>query len=272
MYKIDAYNEAVDFLKSKIDAIPEVLVILGSGLGNFADNIDVKAEISYSDVPNFKMTTNASHAGKLIFGKVGEKDVVLMKGRLHFYEGFTMEEIVFPLRVLYLLGVKKLIVTNAAGAVNFNYKVGEFMLISDYIKLFSDSPSRGTLPKEFGPRFFDVSDVSSKKARELLKLSAEKTGIPLHEGVYAFMGGPQFETPAEIRMLRTLGADAVGMSTVPELIAASQCGMTALGVSCLTNMAAGILDAPVSDDEVTVAANSVSDKFTALIKSAIQLI
>ena len=266
-YQIDHYQQAADYIRKQIGAVPETAVVLGSGLGRLAEDAAEAVRIPYADIPFFPRSTVSSHKGELVCGKLNGRPVLMMAGRFHFYEGYHMEQTAFPVRVFFLLGVKNLIVTNAAGGINLDYRPGDFMLITDHIKFFDDSPARGTHLPVFGQRFFDLSEAYDGGLRRLAEQTAATLQIPLQKGVYAYMPGPQFETPAEIRALRTLGADAVGMSTVPEVIAANQCGMRVLGISCISNMAAGIYDRPLSDDEVTETAGRVSEQFISLITS-----
>lgn len=239
---LEKVTQAAQFIKSKYEKIPHLAVILGTGLGGLCDNFDIKLTIPFCDIPYFPISTAPEHKGNLIFAKCGEKDVLFMQGRIHYYEGYSMDEVAFPVRVMKCLGIENLIITNAAGAINENFRVGEPMLISDHIKFFNDTPLRGENICEFGPRFNDMSDVYTKSYRDIAKKIAKDEGIKLNEGVYSYMPGPCFETPAEIRMLRTLGADAVGMSTVPETICASHAGIKIIAISLLTNMAAGITE------------------------------
>ena len=235
-------KKAAGFLKEKVTAIPETAIVLGSGLGDFADSFEKIISIPYSSIPHFPVSTAPDHKGNLVFAKHGEKNALIMQGRLHYYEGYSMDEIVFPIRVMKLLGVKNIILTNAAGAINKDFKTGSLMLIRDHIKFFNDTPLRGENIDEFGSRFNDLSDLYTKALRKKVKVSAKELNIPLFEGVYSYMPGPCFETPAEIKMLKTLGADVVGMSTVPEAICASHAGLNVLGLSFITNMAAGIYE------------------------------
>lgn len=265
------YEQSAAFLQERLALAgyterPQIAIVLGSGLGPFADELADAVSIPYTEIPHFPHSTVASHAGKLLCGTVGGCPVLALAGRFHFYEGYSFAQAAYYVRVLRLLGVKTLILTNAAGGINETFRVGDLMLITDHIKFFTDSPVRGPEMPAFGERFFDLSNVYDKACRSLVKDCAAKLSIPLREGVYAFMPGPQFETPAEIRMLRTLGADAVGMSTVPEAITAAQCGLQTLGISCITNLAAGMLDQPVSDQEVVEAAKLYGSRFTALLR------
>ena len=256
------YEISAAYLRRIVRKPPEIAIILGSALGPFADSIEDPVVVNYSDIPNFLVSTVASHAGKLIFGTVAGKRVVCMSGRFHYYEGYDFEQLSIPVRVFKCLGVRTLIVTNAAGAVNPDYRPGDLMVLSDHIKLMGASPMRGPNDERIGPRFFDVSDMYSRELRAIAMEEAEGSGLRVHEGVYFFMPGPQFETPAEIRAIRVLGGDAVGMSTVTEALTAAHCGMPVLGISFLTNMAAGTTDQPVSDDEVVAAGNAMAEPFS----------
>ncbi len=234
------YKKAADFIKSQIRITPKIGIILGTGLGAAAAAVTADAVISYEEVPGMPISTVSGHAGQFVFGKLAGRSVAVMQGRIHFYEGYSMQQIAVPVHILRELGVETLLITNASGGINEHYSPGELVAICDHIKLDLDSPLRGENPEELGERFFDMSEAYSPKLRRLAKEAAQELGFSLSEGVYGYMGGPQFETPAEIRMLRLLGADLVGMSTVPEVIAAVHCGMQVLGLSCVTNMAAGM--------------------------------
>ncbi|MBQ9915354.1 MAG: purine-nucleoside phosphorylase [Clostridia bacterium] len=233
-------NEAAEYIREKLTCRPEIAIILGTGLGEFADLMENPVTIPYGDIPHFPVSTAPHHKGRLLAGTVAGKEMIILQGRVHYYEGYSMNEVAFPVRVLKLLGIKTLIVTNAVGAINLDFQVGDLMMISDHIKFFNDTPLRGENMECFGPRFFDVSDAYRKTIRDLAREKAEALSIPLQEGVYAYMSGPNYETPAEIRMLRTLGADVVGMSTVPEVLCAAHAGMDIFGLSFCVNMAAGI--------------------------------
>lgn len=269
-YTVEFFQKSADYVLSIIKEKPEIAIILGSGLGDFASKIENPIEIAYEDIPNFLVSTVSSHAGKLIYGKVGGKNILCMAGRFHSYEGYDFEQLVIPIRLFKLLGVKVTILTNAAGAVNRSYEVGDIMIVSDHIKLNGASPLRGKNLDFFGPRFFDVTDMYTKSLRELAMKCAENSGLNFHEGVYMFFPGPQFETPAEIRAARLLGADAVGMSTVTEALTAAHCSMPLLAFSVMTNMAAGVLDCKLSDEEVGIAAAKISDRFGAYIEKIIR--
>ncbi len=233
-------SQAAEFIREKINCRPEIALILGTGLGEFAELLENPVVIPYGDIPHFPVSTAPYHKGQLVSGTLHNRAVLVLQGRIHYYEGYTMSQVAFPVQVLKLLGIKTLFVTNATGAINLDYQVGDLMMISDHIKFFNDTPLRGQNIDLFGPRFFDMSDAYSARLRTLAKSKAEELGIPLKEGVYAYMSGPNYETPAEIRMLRTLGADVVGMSTVPEVLCAVHSGMEVFGLSFCVNMAAGI--------------------------------
>lgn len=271
-YTVEFFQKSADYVMSIIKDKPEIAIILGSGLGDFVSKIKNPIEIKYDDIPNFLVSTVASHAGKLIYGEVGGKKVICMAGRFHFYEGYDFEQLVIPVRLFKLLGVKATILTNAAGAVNKSYNVGDIMIVSDHIKLNGASPLRGKNLDFFGPRFFDVTDMYTKKLRKIALKCAEGSGLIFREGVYMFFPGPQFETPAEIRAARLLGADAVGMSTVTEALTAAHCSMPLLAFSVMTNMAAGVLDCKLSDEEVGIAAAKIADRFGAYIGKVIAAI
>lgn len=249
---------------------PEIGIVLGSGLGDFARLVDRKAEVSYASLPGFPVSTVAGHAGKLIFGYVRSVPVVVMQGRVHYYEGYSMNEVVAPIRLMGLLGAKKLLLTNAAGGVNTSFTPGDLMLITDHISAFVPSPLRGENPQELGPRFPDMSRVYDIEMGRAVLEAGEKLGESLQQGVYLQWQGPNYETPAEIRMFRTLGADAVGMSTVCEAIAARHMGLRVCAVSCITNMACGILPQPLSHEEVQQTADRVKDKFQALVLESLE--
>lgn len=271
-YNYEYFKKSADYILDQIDFKPEIALILGSCLGTLSEEIENPVVIDYKDIPNFLMTTVASHAGKLILGELGGKKVVCMSGRFHYYEGYDFEQLVTPIRVFHLLGVETVILTNAAGGVNTSYKPGEIMIIEDHIKLTGASPVRGPNISEFGPRFFDMSNAYTKEYRELAKRVAEDLNIKINEGVYFYFVGPQFETPAEIRAIRAFGGDAVGMSTVTEAITASHCGMKVLGLSLISNMAAGVLDQPVTTEEVDETAEMAANDFKKLMREIIKQI
>ena len=260
---VRAVREVTDFT-------PEIGIVLGSGLGDFARLVDRKAEVSYASLPGFPVSTVAGHAGKLIFGYVRSVPVVVMQGRVHYYEGYSMNEVVAPIRLMGLLGARKLLLTNAAGGVNTSFIPGDLMLITDHISAFVPSPLRGENPQELGPRFPDMSRVYDEEMGRAVLEAGEKLGQELRQGVYLQWQGPNYETPAEIRMFRTLGADAVGMSTVCEAIAARHMGLRVCAISCITNMACGILPKPLSHEEVQQTADRVKDKFQALVLESLE--
>ncbi|MBR5301894.1 MAG: purine-nucleoside phosphorylase [Clostridia bacterium] len=248
----------------------EIGVILGSGLGDYAESVQDAATLSYSEIPGFPVSTVPGHAGRLVCGTLHGKHVVMMQGRFHYYEGYSMKDITLPVRVMQKMGVKTLIVTNACGGVNLAFNPGDLMVISDVLSLTGVNPLMGPNLDEFGPRFPDMSCIFTKELRALAHETAKEQGFSLQEGVYCQFPGPCYETPAEVRMARILGADAVGMSTVPEAIAARHGGMRVLGISCITNMAAGILDQPLCHEEVTETANRVKEQFKGLIDGVIE--
>src|SRR5580658_6073392 len=261
--------QARDFLWSKTALRPKVGCVLGSGLGAFADEVEERVEIPYSEIPGWPVSTAVGHAGKLILGKVDGTPVAVMAGRAHFYEGYSIQQVVFPTRVLGALGVKSLLLTNAAGGIHPGFKQGCLVLLCDHINLQGTNPLVGPNDERFGPRFPDMSEAYSREFRELAHSAARELGIELYEGVYAGLSGPSYETPAEIRYLRTIGADLVGMSTVPEAIVASHMGIRVLGISCVTNMAAGILDQPITSEEVLETGQRVAKQFAALLRALI---
>lgn len=270
MNTYEDYKKSADYILDKINFKPEIGLILGSALGSLADEIEDRVIIDYKDIPNFLISTVESHAGKLILGKLNGKNIVCMSGRFHYYEGYDFEQLTIPIRVFKLLGISTVILTNAAGAINSDYRPGDVMIIKDHIKLMGASPLRGTNISEFGSRFFDVSDMYSKNLRDITKKCALKLNIELKEGVYYFATGPQFETPAEIRAMRILGGDTVGMSTVTEAITAAHCGIKVLGLSLVTNMAAGVLDQPITTEEVDESGKAASSKLKKLLRAIIK--
>ena len=263
----------IDEAAAKVLAVcgkADIGVILGSGLGDYAEALEDAVKLPYSEIPGFPRSTVAGHAGMWCCGTLYGKRVVMMQGRFHYYEGYGMKDVTLPVRVMQKIGVKTLIVTNAAGGVNLGYHPGELMVIGDMFSMTAQNPLIGPNLDAFGPRFPDMSCAFDKELRALAHECANEQGFALREGVYAQMTGPTYETPAEIRMLRTLGADAVGMSTVPEVVVARHGGMRVLGVSCITNMAAGILDQPLNHAEVTETANRVKGQFRALLDAVIE--
>lgn len=262
---------AADFIKNKVgDDKIDIAMVLGSGLGDLATEIVDPVVIPYKDIPSFPESTVPGHAGRLVIGGLQNKRVLCMQGRFHFYEGYNMDIVVFPIQVMKRLGIENLLLTNAAGCVNENWKPGDLMLIKDHIKLVADNPLRGINYEELGPRFFDMSNAYDKDLRDLAKKVAAEQNLDLKEGVYQLFTGPSFETPTEVKLARLLGADAVGMSTVPEAIAAAHMKMKTLGISCLTNMAAGILDQPLNHEEVLETGKMVKNKFTTLVKEIVK--
>jgi purine-nucleoside phosphorylase len=263
--------QTADYIKTKLnEMVPEIGIVLGSGLGVLVDELEKAISIPYSEIPNFPTSTVQGHAGKLVIGFLKEKCVLCMQGRFHYYEGYGMHEVSFPVRVMKLLGINDLMVTNAAGGINKSFQGGDLMIISDHIKFFSDGPLRGKNIDEMGERFPDVGNAYTKELRKMAQEVGKKAGIDLKEGVYAYMPGPAYETPAEIRALGIMGADAVGMSTVPEVMVAAHSGMKVLGISCITNMAAGILDKPLNHKEVIASAEAVKNKFLVLVKECVE--
>jgi purine nucleoside phosphorylase I, inosine and guanosine-specific len=259
-----------DDFRKKIDFQPRVAIVLGSGLGHFADSIEVKAELSYSEIEGFPVSTVPGHAGKFIFGYIGEVPVVCMKGRGHYYEGYPIGDVTLPTRLMKMMGAEILFLTNASGGVNFDFKAGDLMMITDHISVFAPNPLIGPNIEELGVRFPDMSTVYDKELQDILRRTAEENGIPMKEGVYVQFTGPSFESPAEIRMVRTLGGDAVGMSTVVEAIAANHMGMRICGISCVCNLAAGMTDTPLTHEEVQEAADKAEPLFTKLVAEAVK--
>jgi len=262
-------DRAAKFILSKTKLRPRVAVVLGSGLGAFADELSDAARIAYSQIPGFPRSTAVGHAGRLVIGKTSGLAVAAMQGRVHFYEGYSAREVVFPMRVLGRMGIRAAILTNAAGGISLDYNQGALVAIRDHLNLQATNPLIGPNDERFGTRFPDMTDAYSKLYREVALIEAKRLGIDLREGVYAALPGPSYETPAEIRYLRTIGADLVGMSTVPEVIVARHMGIRVLGISCVTNMAAGILDKPLDHAEVLETAERVKGQFVALLRAVI---
>ncbi len=260
------------FLKERISLSPEYAIVLGSGLGVFADTIKKEFEIEYKDIPVFPESTIEGHKGKLIFGKICDKNIVAMQGRIHLYEGYDIGDVTLPIMVFHLLGVKNIIVTNAAGGVNETFSPKDLMVITDHIGLFGPSPLNCWHKECLGERFPSMNDVYNKDLSDKLYTAAKNCGFSLKSGVYCYCKGPAYETPAEIKMLKTCGADAVGMSTVPEVILAKYLGMSILGISCITNMAAGIVDIPPSHQEVIDNSKAIEDKFCNLLSKFFEII
>ena len=265
-YTFAQYQESADYIRSQIGGFaPKVAMILGSGLGYMGDIVENPIAVPYQNIPHFKVSTAPGHKGQLVFGTLEGQKVAVMQGRMHHYEGYSYEEVSYAVRVLRLLGCSTLVVTNAAGCINLDWSAGDLMLITDQIKLFMESPLRGPNLPEFGPRFPDSSNLYSPALREVARRAAAALGIVLREGVYMYFPGPQYETPAEIRFARTAGADAAGMSTAPEVITAAHCGMQVLGFTLLSNMAAGILPQPLTEQEVLDAGEAAKEKFSQLL-------
>lgn len=265
-------QKAAQYIEAKISNKPEIGLILGSGLGVLADEIENPVKIPYEEIPNFPTSTVQGHAGQLVIGELNGKTVIAMQGRFHFYEGYTMDKVTFPVRVMKLLGVEKLIVTNAAGGVNESFTAGDLMIITDHINNFGTNPLMGHNDERFGPRFPDMSQAYDAHFITIAKDVAKKQSIDVKEGVYVGNFGPAYETPAEVRLARIWGGDAVGMSTVPEVIVARHSGMRVLGISCITNMAAGILDQPLSHDEVIETTEKVKSSFLSYVKELVESI
>jgi purine-nucleoside phosphorylase len=266
----DKMISAAEFIKSKTKINPRVGVVLGSGLGVFVDEIENKVIIPYNEIPFFKKTTVEGHEGRLILGIVKGVEIVALQGRLHSYEGLPMEEVVFPIRVLAILGIRILVLTNAAGSVNLNYKPGDLALITDHINLMGRNPLVGPNLNDFGPRFPDMSEAYNRELTAIMKSVSKELGHAIHEGVYAAMLGPTYETPAEIKMVRAIGADMVGMSTVPECIAATHFGVKVCGVSCITNYGSGIIEQKLKHEDIKVEAMKAMEHFTKLITHSIE--
>ena len=266
------YTKAVEFIKSKISVTPQIGLILGSGLGGLAERMDAPQALDYKDIPGFLSSTAPGHAGRLVFGSLSGRPVVCMQGRFHLYEGYDVKDIVFPIRVMKLLGVETLILTNAAGGINIDYNVGDLMVINDHINFTGENPLVGANDPIFGTRFPDMSKAYDPALRELVKEAVCGVDIRLREGVYLACKGPSYETPAEIRAFRIWGADAVGMSTVPEVIAANHCGMKVLALSLITNMAAGVLDKPLTEQEVIEIGNKKSGELQKLVRNLLEIV
>jgi purine-nucleoside phosphorylase len=270
---LGVYDKAViagRVIKSRIgERAPAIGLVLGSGLGSFADRLGDAARIDYSEIPHFPTSTVPGHAGRLVVGKLGQKTCAAMQGRVHFYEGHDLKRVTFPIRTLVLLGCRTIIVTNAAGGVNPDLLPGTLVVISDHLNMFPEGPLRGDNDERLGPRFPDMTRAYDAELRALALRVGKQRGLALREGVYAGLPGPSYETPAEVRMLRVLGADTCGMSTVPEVIVAAHMGARVLGISCVTNHAAGITGEPLSHDEVTQTATRVRDQFCSLLEGVI---
>jgi purine-nucleoside phosphorylase len=262
-------EHATRVIRARTNVEPRIAIVLGSGLGGFADDFEDAVGIPYEEIPGFVRSTAEGHVGRLVVGNVDSVPVLAMQGRVHYYEGYSFEEVTFPIRTFKLLGIKTLILTNAAGGINVQLTQGALMVISDHLNLMGDNPLRGPNDERFGPRFPDMSAVYSPELQELVVDEAKASGVEVRRGIYGGLSGPSYETPAEIHLLRALGADAVGMSTVPEAIVARHMGLEVLGISCITNMAAGISDEPINHEEVMATGNRVRDTFAQLLRRVI---
>jgi len=270
--KQDLYSRAEHAARTigaRVNVVPKIALVLGSGLGAFADEFEEPVGIPYQEIPGFVSSTALGHAGRLVIGKVAGVPVLAMQGRVHYYEGYSLEEVTFPIRTFKLMGVETLILTNAAGGVDVELSQGALMVISDHLNLMGANPLRGPNDERFGPRFPDMSEVYARDLQEMVGEEAKDLGVTIRRGIYAALTGPSYETPAEIHMLRAFGADAVGMSTVPEAIVARHMGMKVLGISCITNMAAGISEGPINHDEVIETGQRVRSTFTKLLRNLI---
>ncbi|WP_077367641.1 purine-nucleoside phosphorylase [Anaerosalibacter sp. Marseille-P3206] len=270
MNLLDKINESKEYIMTKLDKKPKVGMILGSGLGDMAEKIEKPIYINYNEIPNFPVSTVEGHKGRLVIGNLEGKVVVAMQGRFHFYEGYELEEVTFPIRVMKAIGVETILVTNAAGGANKDFNPGDLMLITDHINFTGKNPLLGKNYDELGPRFLDMSKAYDTKLMDIAKKTANDIGISLREGVYMWFSGPTYETPSEVKLASILGADAVGMSTVPEVIVARHGGMKVLGISCITNMAAGILDQPLNHEEVVETSARVKETFQSLVMGIVK--
>lgn len=262
-------EHAARVIRARTKLEPRIALVLGSGLGAFADDFEEAVGIPYEDIPGFVSSTAQGHAGRLVIGKVDGVPVLAMQGRVHYYEGYSLEEVTFPVRTFKLLGVKTLILTNASGGISVQLNQGTLMVISDHVNLMGDNPLRGPNDERFGPRFPDMSAVYSRELQEVVIEEATAIGVELRRGIYGALSGPSYETPAEIHLLRNLGADAVGMSTVPEAIVARHMDLEVLGISCITNMAAGISDEPINHEEVMATGDRVRETFAQLLRRVV---
>lgn len=268
----NAYARLLDCyecFREKIDFKPEVALVLGSGLGDYAETIRVCATLDYAEIKGFPVSTVSGHKGRFVFGYVENVPVVIMQGRVHYYEGYSMEDVVLPIRLMKLMGAKKLFLTNAAGGLNYDFQAGDFMMITDQIASFVPSPLIGPNLEELGPRFPDMSEIYDKKLQDIIRKTAVELEIPLKEGVYIQLTGPAYESPHEVKMCRVLGADAVGMSTACEAVAANHMGMEICGISCISNLACGMTEQPLSHEEVKVTADKAAPLFKQLITQSI---
>jgi purine-nucleoside phosphorylase len=262
-------EEAAQSISAKCSLRPEIAIVLGSGLGDFADEANEAVKLDFADIPHFPRSTAVGHAGRLVLGTICGCPIAIMQGRVHLYEGYPASQVAFPIRVFSRLGVRAAILTNAAGGINLHYDQGALVVIKDHINLQGQNPLVGAEDQRFGPRFIDMTEAYSHEYRQIASRSAKKLGFEIPEGVYAGLLGPSYETPAEIRFLRTIGADLVGMSTIPEVIVARQIGIKVLAISCVTNMAAGVLDKPLNHEEVLETGRRVAGQFKALLREVI---
>ena len=265
-------EHATRVIRARISVEPRIALVLGSGLGSFADDFEEAVGIPYEEIPGFVRSTAQGHAGRLVIGKIDSVPVLAMQGRVHYYEGYSLEEVTFPIRTFGLLGVKTVVLTNAAGGINVQLTQGALMVISDHVNLMGVNPLRGPNDDRFGPRFPDMSAVYSPELQEIVVDEARTIGVEVRRGIYGALSGPSYETPSEIHLLRNLGADAVGMSTVPEAIVARHMGLEVLGISCITNMAAGISDEPINHEEVMATGDRVRETFAELLRRVISAI
>lgn len=265
-------QETAAFLRSKYDRDIQIVVVLGSGLGAFAEEVENAVKIPYEEIPHFAVSTVQGHAGQLVLGEIGGVSVAVQQGRFHYYEGYDISQVVFPMRVFGVMGIKSVILTNAAGSINTNFKPGSLMVIRDHVNLMGTNPLRGKNDEHFGPRFPDMTEAYSREYIEIAITEADQIDLSLRRGIYTGLSGPTYETPAEIHMLRTQGTDAVGMSTVPETIVARHMGMKVLGISCITNFAAGIIDQNINHEEVMETGAQVAGQFKELLRRVISRI
>lgn len=270
MTAYDKLKSCYESVREKIDFTPRIALVLGSGLGDYADSIDVKYTLSYKDIEGFPTSTVMGHKGQFVFGYVGNVPVVIMQGRVHYYEGYSMEDVVLPARLMKMMGAEVLFLTNASGGINTDFSAGDFMLIRDHISNFVPNPLIGQNIDELGVRFPDMSNIYNSQLCDIIKQTASELDIKLQEGVYIQLTGPSYESPAEIRMARTLGADAVGMSTAVEAIAANHMGMKVCGISCISNLAAGLSEKPLTHAEVQECADKAAPLFKKLISKSIE--
>ena len=268
--KYEELQKCFEYYRSVTDFKPKVAIILGTGLGYYAEKMKIKCEIPYKDIPDFPVSTVSGHAGRFLLGYIGETPVVMMQGRVHFYEGYPVSDVVLPIRLMKRMGAELLFLTNASGGINPSFSAGDLMLLTDHISLFAPNPLIGQNFDELGVRFPDMTQVYDRDLQEILKKTAAEQKIALQEGVYAQLTGPSYETPAEVELLRRLGADAVGMSTAVEAVAANHMGMRICGISCISNLAAGMTKQPLSHEEVQAAADSAAPKFQKLVTESIQ--